>query len=141
MTALFTWCLRSQATSWRCPWALVGQLCRNANVRMHASTLSLDTSIPTTTRSFCAIIHSLPCSVRARSPATVRVEEDTGAVPRSVTGSNRLGAQRAQFQQRAVGAQPPVRTFCQILWTQGRRESRAPTAPASPCAEVEKDAH
>src|SRR5215468_1588115 len=73
--------------------------------------------------------------------ATVRVEEDTGAVPRSVTGSNRLGAQRAQFQQRAVGAQPPVRTFCQILWTQGRRESRALTAPAAPCARSSERVH
>src|ERR1700721_4600232 len=35
---------------------------------MHASTLSLATSMPTTTRPFCAIIHSLPCSVRAQRP-------------------------------------------------------------------------
>ncbi|WP_247515285.1 hypothetical protein, partial [Bradyrhizobium sp. 157] len=43
-------------------------------------------------------------------------------------------AQRAQFQQRAVGAQPPVRTFCQIFWTQGRREDRVRAAPAVSCA-------
>jgi hypothetical protein len=51
---------------------------------------------------------------------TVRVEEHTGAVPRSETGSVASGALRAQFQQRAVADQPPVRTFCQILRTQGR---------------------
>src|SRR5215472_15806209 len=56
--------------------------------------------------------------------ATVRVEEDTGAVPRSDTGSNRLGALRAQFQRRAVGAQPPVRTFCQNYRTQGAYRDR-----------------
>src|SRR5882724_561397 len=35
---------------------------------MHTSTLSLATSMPTTTRSSCAIIHSLPCLVRAQRP-------------------------------------------------------------------------
>ncbi|WP_247513044.1 hypothetical protein, partial [Bradyrhizobium sp. 157] len=47
-------------------------------------------------------------------------------------------AQRAQFQQRAVGAQPPVRTFCQIFWTQGRREDRVLAAPAVSCAKCAK---
>src|ERR1700748_2297853 len=51
--------------------------------------------------------------------ATVRVEEDTGAVPRSDTGFAAFGALRAQFQQRAVLRQPPVRMFCQISKTQG----------------------
>jgi hypothetical protein len=39
--------------------------------------------------------------------ATVRVEEDTGAVPRSNTGFAAFGALRAQFQQRAVGENRP----------------------------------
>src|ERR1700740_170806 len=68
MAALATSCLRSQATSLRCPSAVFGNVCRSANLRMQASTLSLATSMPTTTRSFCAIIHSLPCSVRAQRP-------------------------------------------------------------------------
>src|SRR5215813_4372045 len=68
MAALSTLCLRSQATSWWRPCAVFGKACRNANLRMSASTLSFATSMPTTTRSFCAIIHSLPCSVRAQRP-------------------------------------------------------------------------
>jgi Phage tail tube protein len=48
--------------------AVFGNTCRNANLRIHTSTLSLATSMPTTTRSICAIIHSLPCSVRAQRP-------------------------------------------------------------------------
>src|ERR1700685_3978163 len=56
--------------------------------------------------------------------ATVRVEEDTGAVPRSNTGFAAFGALRAQFQQRAGLRQPPVRTFCQISWTQGAFRDR-----------------
>src|SRR3974390_295586 len=35
---------------------------------MHTSTLSFDTSIPTTTGSICAINHSLPCSVSGSKP-------------------------------------------------------------------------
>src|SRR5438132_2420798 len=40
--------------------------------------------------------------------ATVRVEEDTGAVPCSVNRLCRLWAQRAQFRQRAVGENRPL---------------------------------
>ena len=58
----------SQAISLRRPSAVLGNICRCDNERMHASILSFATSMPTTTRSFCAIIHSLPCSVRAQSP-------------------------------------------------------------------------
>src|ERR1700739_556057 len=56
MTALPTLCLRSHAINWRRPSALLGNVPRRDSDRMHASTLSLATSIPTTTRSLCAII-------------------------------------------------------------------------------------
>src|SRR4051794_16078543 len=64
--------------------------------------------------------------------ATVRVEEDTGAVPCSVSRLCRLRAQRAQFRQRAVLIQPPVATFWQISETQGRSRSRS--AASSICS-------
>src|SRR5882724_9947007 len=56
MTALPALCLRSHAISWRRPCALAGNVRRRDSDRIHTSTLSLDTSIPATTRSFCAII-------------------------------------------------------------------------------------
>src|ERR1700757_2257997 len=118
MAALPTLCFRSQRISARRPSAVLGNVCRCDNERMHASTLSLATSSPTTTRSFCAIIHSLPCSFGLVAHATVRVEEDTGPVPRSPTGCCGLRALRAQIQRRAVLREPPVRTFWQILQTQ-----------------------
>src|ERR1700761_3880828 len=73
---------------------------------MHTSTLSFDTSIPATTGSFCAIVHSLPCSFGLKALATVRVEEDTGAVPRSVTGflafgRNGLSSSNGRFSSTA----------------------------------------
>src|SRR3982074_2874201 len=73
---------------------------------MHASTLSLATSMPTTTRSFCAIIHFLAwCGLEAL--ATVRVEEDTGAVPRSATGSVASGRNGLSSSNgRLVGNRP-----------------------------------
>src|SRR5690348_16932512 len=43
------------------------------------------------------------------------LRKNTGAVPRSVTSSAAFGAQRAQFQRRAVLREPPVRTFWQIF--------------------------
>src|ERR1700760_1112068 len=75
---------------------------------MHASTLSLATSIPTTTRLFCAIIHSLPCSVRAqKAHATVRVEEDTGLSHAPRQALKAFEHARAQIQRRAVGQNRP----------------------------------
>src|SRR5690242_1203845 len=137
MTALFTWCLPSQATNSRCPCAQLGNICCNPNARMHTSTLSFDTSIPATTGSFCAIVHSLPCSFGLEALATVRVEEDTGAVPRSVTGSMPLGA-AGSVPATGGSDQPPVRTFCQIFWTQGRRECRVHDAPTALRAQQKK---
>src|ERR1700758_1481322 len=81
MAALPTLCLRSQRISVRRPSGVLGNVCRCDNERMHASTLSLATSIPTTTQSFCAIIHSLPCSFGLEAHATVRVEEDHRICP------------------------------------------------------------
>src|ERR1700758_4531004 len=126
MLVLLPLFLRRQRPSARRPSAVLGNVCRCDNERMHASTLSLATSSPTTTRSFCAIIHSLPCSFGLVARATVRVEEDTGPVPRSPTGSCGLRALRAQIQRRAVLREPPVRTFWQILQTQERGISRKP---------------
>src|SRR6266699_3969471 len=58
---------------------------------MHASTLSLATSIPTTTSSFCAIIQ-LPSLLGSGSKPVqlFGFKEDTGSVPRSPTGSRPL---------------------------------------------------
>jgi hypothetical protein len=57
--------------------------------------------------------------------STVRVEEDTGAVPCSDHQAlPAFGALRAQFQRRAGFAEPPVRTFWQILQTQGAFRDR-----------------
>src|ERR1700745_738162 len=62
--------------------------------------------------------------------ATVRVEEDTGAVPRSATGSLAFGRNGLSSSNGRFWSQPPVRTFCQNFWTQGRRECRMRAAPA-----------
>src|ERR1700750_133304 len=100
---------------------------------MHASALSLATSIPTTTRLFCAIIHSLPCSVRAqKAHATVRVEEDTGSVPRSPTGSQGLRARSGSDPATGGWSEPPVRTFWQNLQTQELEVSRKAIARGKP---------
>src|SRR6201997_4988784 len=45
--------------------------------------------------------------------ATVRVEEDTGAVPRSATGSLAFGRNGLSSSNGRFWSQPPVRTFCQ----------------------------
>src|SRR5258708_38295568 len=88
---------------------------------MQTSTLSLATSIPATTRSFCAIIQ-LPSLLGSgsRAPATVRVEEDTGSVPRSPPGSKGLRARTGSDPATGGWSEPPVPTFWQILRTQER---------------------
>ena len=86
-----TLCLRSEATSLRWLWCGVWErpaAMQGANARIHLVFGDIDTDdnadhfVPSSTP-FLAV-------VRARSPATVRVEEDTGAVPRSVQ-ARRLG--------------------------------------------------
>jgi hypothetical protein len=47
-----------------------------------------------------------------------RVEEDTGAVPRSCAGSVAFGAYGLSSSN-GRWPQPPVSSFCQIFWTQG----------------------
>src|SRR3979411_2898145 len=47
------------------------------------------------------------------------LRKNTGAVPCSDLRLCAFGASRAQFQRRAVLREPPVRTFWQILRTQG----------------------
>src|SRR4051794_20718463 len=61
---------------------------------------------------------SLPCT-GSKPLQLFGLRKTTGAVPRSDTGFIAFGALRAQFQRRAVLREPPVRTFCQILRTQG----------------------
>src|ERR1700716_1666486 len=60
------------------------------------------------------------------------LRKNTGAVPCSDLRLCAFGASRAQFQRRAVLREPPVRTFWQILRTQGAsriKSSRQPTQP------------
>ena len=71
--------------------AVLGNVCATTASRMHASTLSLATSMPTTTDHLVPSSSSLPCSSGLEALATVRVEEDTGAVPRSPAGSVAFG--------------------------------------------------
>src|SRR5258708_38645624 len=92
---------------------------------MHASTLSLATSIPTTTRSFCAIIQ-LPSLLGSGSKPMqlfgLRKTPDLSHAPRQALKA--FEHARAQVQRRAVLREPPVRTFWQILRTQEHVISR-----------------
>src|SRR5882757_8114302 len=62
--------------------------------------------------------------------ATVRVEEDTGAVPCSVDRLCRLWAQRAQFRQRAVGENRPLSHSGRFRGHKGAGNAGRPMAPA-----------
>src|SRR4051812_24131161 len=134
MTALFTWCLRSQAINLRCPCAQLGQVCCNANARMHTSTLSFDTSTPATTESFCAIVHSLPCSFGLEAHATVRVEEDTGAVPRSVTGFIAFGRNGLSSSNGRLLINRPFAHSAKFLGHKGAGNAGRSTHP-QPCVQ------
>src|SRR6202161_4777849 len=94
---------------------------------MYASTLSLATSMPTTTRSLCAIIQ-LPSLLGSGSKPVqlfgLRKTPDLSHAPRQALMA--FEHERAQIQRRAVLQEPPVRTFCQILRTQERGISRKP---------------
>src|SRR6266436_3681978 len=69
---------------------------------MHASTLSLATSIPTTTTSFCAIIQ-LPSLLNAGSkPVQLFGLRKTPELSLALPQAPRLWSLRAQFQRRAV---------------------------------------
>src|ERR1700688_3704962 len=75
---------------------------------MHASTLSLATSIPTTTRSFCAIIQ-LPSLLGPGSKPMqlfgLRKTPDLSLAPRQALVA--FEHERAQIQRRAVGENRP----------------------------------
>ena len=70
--------------------------------------------------------HPAPFLARSglEAHATVRVEEDTGSVPRSPTGSCGLRARSGSDPATGGWSEPPVRTFWQILLTQEHEVSR-----------------
>src|SRR6201999_308720 len=84
----------------------------NDGERMQTSTLSLATSIPATTRSFCAIIQ-LPSLLGPGSKPMqlfgLRKTPDLSHAPRQALMA--FEQERAQIQRRAVLQEPPVRTF------------------------------
>src|SRR5258707_6814551 len=127
LSALPTFCRRRHEANSRRPSAVLANVRFNDSERMQTSTLSLATSIPATTRSFCAIIQ-LPSLLGSgsRAPATVRVEEDTGSVPRSPPGSKGLRARTGSDPATGGWSEPPVPTFWQILRTQELEVSRKP---------------
>src|SRR6476660_2087780 len=108
MAALPTFCLRSQPISARRPSALLGNICRRDNERMHASTLSFATSIPTTTRLPCVIIQ-LPSLLGPGSKPVqlfgLRKTPDLSLAPRQALAA--LGTKRAQIQRRAAAESRP----------------------------------
>src|SRR5580700_1654205 len=108
MTALPTLCLRSHAISLRRPCAVLRNACRNDNERMHASTLSLATSMPTTMRSFCAIIQ-LPSLLGPGSKPMqlfgLRKTPDLSLAPRQALWPSSTNGLRSS--ERAVGENRP----------------------------------
>src|SRR6202023_3814593 len=105
----------------------------NDSERMQTSTLSLATSIPATTRSFCAIIQ-LPSLLGPGSKPMqlfgLRKTPDLSLAPRQALVA--LRTKRAQIQRRAVLQEPPVRTFWQNLRTQERKGNRKTIARGKP---------
>src|SRR6185437_3900348 len=83
-------------------------VCRCADERTHASTLSLATSMPTTWRSFCAIIQ-LPSLLGSGSKPVqlfgLRKTPDLSLAPRQAPMA--FEHERAQIQRRAVGQNRP----------------------------------
>src|SRR6202166_1805717 len=133
MTALPTLCLPSHAISLRRSCSALGQVPFKDSERMDASTLSLATSIPTTTRSFCAIIQFpslLGPGSKPRQLFGLRKIPDLSLAPRQALVA--LRTKRAQIQRRAVLQDPPVRTFWQNLRTQEREISRKTIARGMP---------
>src|ERR1700726_618815 len=125
ITTLVALCLRSQEINCRRPSAVLSNVRRCDNARMHASTLPLATSIPATTRPFCAIIQ-LPSLLGSGSKPMqlfgLRKTPDLSHAPRQALAA--FEHERAQIQRRAVWCEPPVRAFWQILQTQERDISR-----------------
>src|SRR5258707_15671089 len=73
--------------------------------------------------------------------ATVRVEEDTGAVPCSVDRLRRLWAQRAQFRQRAVGENRPLSHSGRFRGHKGAGKTGCAPHPRSRVQCASKNAH
>ena len=94
------------------------------NARMHASTLSLATSMPTTTTSFCAIIHSLP----ARSG--LEALELFGLRKTELSSYRLVAFGRNGLVPATGGWCATARSPSTDFWTQGRREDRVLAAPA-----------
>src|SRR5882724_6574389 len=67
-----------------------------------------------------------------RRGATVRVEEDTGSVPRSPPGSKGLRARTGSDPATGGWSEPPVPTFWQILRTQEHEGNRKTIARGMP---------
>src|ERR1700693_5894439 len=115
MTALPTLCLRSHTISLRRSCTVLGQVPFKDSERIHASTLSLATSIPTTTRSFCAIIQ-LPSLLGPGSKPMqlfgLRKTPDLSHAPRQALG---LRARTGSDSATGGWSEPPVRTFWQIF--------------------------
>src|ERR1700761_1042044 len=112
MTALPTFHRRSNEANSRRPSAVLANVRLRSSERMQTSTLSLATSIPTTTRSFCAIIQ-LPSLLGPGSKPMqlfgLRKTPDLSHAPRQALKA--FEHERAQIQRRAVLREPPVRTF------------------------------
>ena len=108
--------------------AVLGNVCRSDSFRMHASTLSLATSIPTTTTSFCAIIQLPSLLGTGSKPLQLfglrKTPELSLALPQARSPLGITGSVPAT----GGWSEPPVRTFCQIFRTQGRRECRVPAS-------------
>src|ERR671937_885903 len=132
MTALVTLCLRSHETSRRRPSALLSNVRRCDNARMHASALSLAISMPATTRPLCAIIQ-LPSLLGTGSKPLqlfgLRKTPDLSHAPRQA-----LWPSSTSGSDPATGgwSEPPVRTFWHIFVTQEHEVSRKTIARGRP---------
>src|SRR6266852_764419 len=136
MTALPTSCVRSHAISLRRSCTVLCQVPFKDNERMHASTLSLATSIPTTTRSVCAIIQ-LPS---LRGPGSkpmqlfgLRKIPDLSLAPRQALVA--LRTKRAQTQQRAAGQSRPFAHSARFCGHKSTKETVKTIAQGRPEAD------
>ena len=103
---------------------------QRANARIHLVLCHVDTD----DNEIALCHHPAPFLARSglEAHATVRVEEDTGSVPRSPSGSRGLRHETGSDPATGGCREPPVRTFCQILRTQEHEVSRKTTAQGRP---------
>src|SRR5437660_11489349 len=104
---------------------------------MHASTLSLATSIPTTTSSFCAIIQ-LPSLLGSGSKPVqlFGFKEDTGSVPRSPTGSRPLSTNGIRSSDGRLVRTARSHILADFADTRARRKPLKPFAQGMPAVAV-----